>query len=151
MCLLRLLNMLGLLGHYPFSISIWSFACSTCPTWHRRNNIWMSCTHISSTFSARGLHITMWWLNWYCARSSLRKNRSRHMLWRIWYKHRFFRYWISILSRGIIDGWLRMGLLPPPPRLGNFADISYLVENWKPSLLRDVCTLCSGALVCKSR
>ena len=26
----------------------------------------------------------------------------------------------------IIDGWLRMGLLPP---LGNFADISYLVEN----------------------
>ena len=26
-----------------------------------------------------------------------------------------------------LDGWLRMGLLPPP--LGNFADISYLVEN----------------------
>ena len=26
-----------------------------------------------------------------------------------------------------IDGWLRMGLLPPP--LGNFADISYVVEN----------------------
>ena len=26
----------------------------------------------------------------------------------------------------LIDGWLRMGLLPP---LGNFADISYLVEN----------------------
>ena len=26
----------------------------------------------------------------------------------------------------VIDGWLRMGLLPP---LGNFADISYLVEN----------------------
>ena len=25
-----------------------------------------------------------------------------------------------------IDGWLRMGLLPP---LGNFAYISYLVEN----------------------
>ena len=25
-----------------------------------------------------------------------------------------------------LDGWLRMGLLPP---LGNFADISYLVEN----------------------
>ena len=25
-----------------------------------------------------------------------------------------------------VDGWLRMGLLPP---LGNFADISYLVEN----------------------
>ena len=29
----------------------------------------------------------------------------------------------------LIDGWLRMGLLPPPPPLGNFADISYLVEN----------------------
>ena len=29
-----------------------------------------------------------------------------------------------------IDDWLRMGLLPPPPPpLGNFADISYLVEN----------------------
>ena len=27
----------------------------------------------------------------------------------------------------IIDGWLRMG--SPPPPLGNFADISYLVEN----------------------
>ena len=40
------------------------------------------------------------------------------------------------------------GFAPPP--LGNFADISYLVENRKPSLLRDVCTLCSGALVCKS-
>ena len=26
----------------------------------------------------------------------------------------------------LIDGWLRMGLLPP---IGNFADISYLVEN----------------------
>ena len=26
----------------------------------------------------------------------------------------------------LVDGWLRMGLLPP---LGNFADISYLVEN----------------------
>ena len=26
----------------------------------------------------------------------------------------------------LLDGWLRMGLLPP---LGNFADISYLVEN----------------------
>ena len=36
------------------------------------------------------------------------------------------------------------------PPLGNFADISYLVENWKPSLLRHVCTLCFGALVCKS-
>ena len=28
----------------------------------------------------------------------------------------------------LVDGWLRMGLLPPP-HLGNFADISYLVDN----------------------
>ena len=40
-------------------------------------------------------------------------------------------------------------VLPPPP-LGNFADISYLEENFKPHLLRDVCTLCSGALVSDS-
>ena len=39
---------------------------------------------------------------------------------------------------------------PPPPPLGNFADISYLKENFKPHLLRDVCTLCSGALVSDS-
>ena len=39
---------------------------------------------------------------------------------------------------------------PPPPPLGNFADISYLEENFKPHLLRDVCTLCSGALVSDS-
>ena len=38
----------------------------------------------------------------------------------------------------------------PPPSLGNFADISYLEENFKPHLLRDVCTLCSGALVSDS-
>ena len=38
----------------------------------------------------------------------------------------------------------------PPPPLGNFADISYLEENFKPHLLRDVCTLCSGALVSDS-
>ena len=37
-----------------------------------------------------------------------------------------------------------------PPPLGNFADISYLEENFKPHLLRDVCTLCSGALVSDS-
>ena len=36
---------------------------------------------------------------------------------------------------------------PAPPHLGNFANISYLIENFKPHLLRDVCTLCSGALV----
>ena len=39
---------------------------------------------------------------------------------------------------------------PAPPPLGNFADISYLNENFKPHLLRDVCTLCSGALVSDS-
>ena len=39
------------------------------------------------------------------------------------------------------------GFAPP---LGNFADISLLVENLKPSLLRNICTLCVGVLVCKS-
>ena len=39
------------------------------------------------------------------------------------------------------------GPAPPP---GHFADISYLKENFKPHLLRDVCTLCSGALVSDS-
>ena len=39
------------------------------------------------------------------------------------------------------------GFAPPP---GKFADMPYLVENLKPSLLRNVCTLCVGALVCKS-
>ena len=46
-----------------------------------------------------------------------------------------------------IDFELKKVLLPP---LGNFADISYLEENFKPHLLRDVCTLCSGALVSDS-
>ena len=49
----------------------------------------------------------------------------------------------------ILDFELKKVLLPPPP-LGNFADITYLEENFKPHLLRDVCTLCSGALVCDS-
>ena len=48
----------------------------------------------------------------------------------------------------IIDFELKKG--PAPPPLGNFADISYLKENFKPHLLRDVCTLCSGALVSDS-
>ena len=43
----------------------------------------------------------------------------------------------------------KKGPAPPPP-LGNFADISYLKEKFKPHLLRDVCTLCSGALVSDS-
>ena len=47
-----------------------------------------------------------------------------------------------------IDFELKKVLLPPP--LGNFADISYLKENFKPHLLRDVCNLCSGALVSDS-
>ena len=47
-----------------------------------------------------------------------------------------------------LDFELKKVLLPPP--LGNFADISYLEENFKPHLLRDVCTLCSGALVSDS-
>ena len=38
----------------------------------------------------------------------------------------------------------------PAPPLGNFADITYLKEDFKPHLLRDVCTLCSGALVSDS-
>ena len=38
----------------------------------------------------------------------------------------------------------------PPPPLENFADISYIEENYKSHLLRDVCTLCSGALVSDS-
>ena len=42
----------------------------------------------------------------------------------------------------------KKGPAPPPP--GNFADISYLEENFKPHLLRDVCTLCSEALVSDS-
>ena len=40
-------------------------------------------------------------------------------------------------------------VLPPPP-LGNFADISYHEENFKPHLLKDVCTQCYGALVSDS-
>ena len=51
--------------------------------------------------------------------------------------------WKSIIDR------LRAKKGPAPP-LGNFADISYLEENFKPHLLRDVCTLCSGALVSDS-
>ena len=51
-------------------------------------------------------------------------------------------------SKPVKDFELKKVLLPPP--LGNFADISYLKENFKPHLLRDVCTLCSGALVSDS-
>ena len=54
-----------------------------------------------------------------------------------------------VLLAAFLDFELKKVLLPPPP-LGNFADISYLEENFKPHLLRDVCTLCSGALVSDS-
>ena len=50
----------------------------------------------------------------------------------------------------IITDRLRAKKGPAPPPLGNFADISYLEEKFKPHLLRDVCTLCSGALVSDS-
>ena len=54
----------------------------------------------------------------------------------------------SRIAQGLfLDFELKKVLLPP---LGNFADISYLEENFKPHLLRDVCTLCSGALVSDS-
>ena len=55
---------------------------------------------------------------------------------------------VFFLSLELVDFELKKVLLPPP--LGNFADISYLEENFKPHLLRDVCTLCSGALVSDS-
>ena len=44
---------------------------------------------------------------------------------------------------------LRAKKCPTPP-LGNFADICYLEDNFKPHVLRDICTLCSGALVSDS-
>ena len=57
-----------------------------------------------------------------------------------------YRYYLKYETINI-DFELKKVLLPP---LGNFADISYLKENFKPHLLRDVCTLCSGALVSDS-
>ena len=59
------------------------------------------------------------------------------------------RFLISHMETGSVQYRLRAkkGPVPPPPLpLGNFADISYLEENFKPHLLRDVCTLCSGVL-----
>ena len=47
------------------------------------------------------------------------------------------------LDQVLLDFELKK-VLPP---IGNLADISYLKDNFKPNLLRDVCTLCSGALV----
>ena len=62
-------------------------------------------------------------------------------------KFNLFRIWSCCISKQI-DFELKRSCSPPP--LGNFADISYLEENFKPHLLRDVCTLCSGALVSDS-
>ena len=59
----------------------------------------------------------------------------------------------GVAIRGLPDGGLSFRLRAkkgPAPPLGNFADISYLEENFKPHLLRNVCTLCSGALVSDS-
>ena len=56
----------------------------------------------------------------------------------------------NVVNTIVLDFELKKVLPPPPPPLGNFADISYLEENFKPHLLRDVCTLCSGALVSDS-
>ena len=49
-----------------------------------------------------------------------------------------------------MDFEIKKVLLHPPPPLGNFADIFYLDENFKSYFLRDVCTLCSQALVSDS-
>ena len=54
---------------------------------------------------------------------------------------------LSIWKEIVIDFELKKG---PAPPTREFADISYLKENFKPHLLRDVCTLCSGALVSDS-
>ena len=56
----------------------------------------------------------------------------------------------GVRSKVNIHNRLRAKKGPAPPPLGNFADISYLEGNFKPHFLRDVCTLCSGALVSDS-
>ena len=61
----------------------------------------------------------------------------------------FRRAFMSIILTIVLDFELKK-VLPPSPPLGNLADISYLEENFKPHLLRDVCTLCYGALVSDS-
>ena len=42
------------------------------------------------------------------------------------------------------------GPAPPPPPKESFADISLPKENFKLHRIRDVCTLCDGALVSDS-
>ena len=74
------------------------------------------------------------------------------------YPHKVFLQFVHILIKnyGLKSLFLRFNTYrlrakkSPAPPLGNFADISYLKENFKPHLLRDVCTLCSGALVSDS-
>ena len=53
---------------------------------------------------------------------------------------------IDKILQDLLDFELKKVLLP----LGNFAEISYLEENFKPHFLRDLCTLSSGALVSDS-
>ena len=63
-------------------------------------------------------------------------------------KSTYQKIFFLFLNLNILDFELKKVLLPAP--LGNFADIYYLEEKFKPHLLRDVCTLCSGALVSDS-
>ena len=52
--------------------------------------------------------------------------------------------------RIFVNGLIAENGFAPPPPLENFADISYLAENFKLRLLRDVCTLYAGELVSDS-
>ena len=72
-----------------------------------------------------------------------REANANHILFHVF-------VWPKYGIKNILDFELKKVLLPPPPPLGNFADISYLEKNFKPHLLRDGCTLCSGALVSDS-
>ena len=104
---------------------------------------------------------------WKCQGHSVRvKVTCRNYIWTVFQVVKLSYTCPLQLERGfqIFDSWswskgdvktltkvrLRAKKAPAPPPLGNFADISYLEENFKPHLLRDVCTLCSGALVSDS-
>ena len=64
----------------------------------------------------------------------------------------FHHYYIpnckSNATTHVLDGWLGIGLPPPPPPR-EFCRLSGS-ELKAEGLLRNVCTLCVGALVCKS-